>query len=230
MIKNQNVLSIDIGAGVIGDEKGSKITKFINPDKVQEVYDRLLQNIELLKKKIVECNEQEIEQMHAIQAASHALRDVIRFAINPPPQQINMVQVEERRATLPSALVQQDENLNEQLRQRIMNDPDMTDAQKKQLLGDFDQNLQKLDAQLAGDRVQAETSLKKRLEERNRRRKELQEARKQARQEEERLRSKVNHEMKASETEFNEANKEYERERRKAREAVLGPQAKDAYR
>lgn len=89
--------------------------------------------------------------------------------------------------------------------------------------------MQKLDAQLAEDRVMAEDSLQKRLAERNRRRRELADRRKQLKAEEERLRSLVNDKLYESGREQTNANKEYDREKRKARERVLGNAAKELY-
>jgi len=85
--------------------------------------------------------------------------------------------------------------------------------------------MNRLDAQLAENRVTGENNLRQRLEEKARRKKELMRKREELAAEENQLRADLQKNLKDADTLNREAERDFEKERRKARETAVGPDA-----
>ena len=85
--------------------------------------------------------------------------------------------------------------------------------------------MNRLDAQLAENRVTDENNLRQRLEEKARRKKELMRKREELAAEENQLRADLQKNLKDADTLNREAERDFEKERRKARETAMGPDA-----
>lgn len=124
-LKSKNVMSIDF-TGVIGDsELSHRRANFISPDVLDEINNRLLRNIELLRKKLRDTAEEEARQIRELQAAIRGIKDVIRLVLNPPPPGAAAAQIGERTAALP--MIGDDQNEHDKLRRQIMTNPELSE-------------------------------------------------------------------------------------------------------
>ena len=105
---------------------------------------------------------------------------------------------------------------------KISKDPVMSDKIKQELLDELQNNFSSLEAQLAEDRVQAANTLKNRIDQRNRARRELMMKKQKLEEKERNLRDEMQREIKDSDSIAQQCEKEFEKDKRRAREKVFG--------
>lgn len=110
---------------------------------------------------------------------------------------------------------------------KIVKDPVLHEKEKQELLDELSNNFASLEAQLAEDRVQAANTLKNRIDQRNRARRELMLKKQKLEEQERNLREEMQREVKDSDQIGQQCEKDYEKDKRRAREKVFGNTAKN---
>jgi hypothetical protein len=227
--KNNVVQKIELSE-YLGGQIGQKnqIT-FLNPETFHNIYNSLLDNINILTNKLEEKGKLEKDQYQNLLEMAKTLQDAIRNAMDPSKNAANVAEKvkESMKATVPEIKAMGE---TEKIVHEISQDKNLTDEQKRELLSELDSNVAKLEAQLAENRVNAENILKKRLDDRNKRRQQLLDKQKQLMKEESAARDEVTREIRDAENSVEDIDKEFEHEKKKIREKFLGNSAKTLYR
>mmetsp|Transcript_1735 Transcript_1735/g.1673 ORF Transcript_1735/g.1673 Transcript_1735/m.1673 type:complete len:841 (-) Transcript_1735:3-2525(-) len=217
---------------VVDDQPAGKqvVAGALNPQLFQAIYEKLLELSELMRNRIKTQKDKSAEELASLLESLKDLKNVISGTLNPNAVSSGANQnYEEEMAYIASLnkLDPKSESETKKLQEKIKNDPKLEEDQKQALLEELNENLSNLEAQLAEDRVHAENTLKNRIEERSKRRRELLQKKNALEEEERQAKERMQRDLKDAENLAQEAEKEYEKEKRRARERIFGNVAKN---
>jgi hypothetical protein len=194
----------------------------VDPAFFQVIYDKLIENFHLLAARLGDRSAEEQTRLNATLDALRKLRDAVTDTKRAETPIATSRQPEERPSVFPTPATDQDKV---EMLEKIQQDPRLEDAERQALLKELEDEMNRLDAQLAENRVTGENNLRRRLEEKARRKKDLMRKREELAAEENQLRADLQKNLKDAETFNREAERDFEKERRKARETAVGPDA-----
>ena len=223
MIKSQNAV-VKQDASVIGDNEA---TGALNPEVFQGIHQKLLDLNHLIKQRMKRQAQLENDLSNQAMEALMELKNVLSQIGNPRVELPASQESKQLRPMEVQVLNPKQDSTNNRTIEKIQKDPQLTQEEKNQLLEEFNGSLANLEAQMAEDRVHAETSLKARLEERNRRRKELLSKKEQLETEELQTRESHQKAIRDLHSVASQVEREYEKEKRRARENVFGNTARN---
>lgn len=200
----------------------------INPQIFEDIYRRLGDISLLLKERANLQKAQEKDYVINLKKSLKEMKTVIHNVIH-PSSQIQTVPVSSAQDELAKGLQfnPSDEPETQRLIEKIVKDPVMTEKIKQELLDELKNNFSSLEAQLAEDRVQAANTLKNRIDQRNRGRRELMLKKQRLEEQERNLREEMQREVKDADSMSQQFEKDYEKDKRRAREKVFGNTAKN---
>ena len=203
----------------------------LNPQIFEDIYRRLGDISALLKERAALQKAQEKEYVINVKKSLQEMKDVVHNMLYPnkPGLQVPSNIGPNLNESSQSGLVfnPSDEPETQRLIEKIAKDPLLNEKMKQELLDELQNNFSNLEAQLAEDRVQAANTLKNRIDQRKRARHELMLKKQKLEEQERNLRDEMQREVKDAESTAQQLEKDFEKEKRRAREKAFGNVAKN---
>ena len=209
------------------DSEGASGGTSINPQIFEEIYRKLGDISNLLKERANLQKNLESDYVISVGQSLKEMKNVINNLLNPTINDSPKVDFTPGEGRISLIINPSSEPETQKLINKISKDSNLTDKAKQELLDELSNNFASLEAQLAEDRVQAANTLKNRIDQRNKARRELLLKKQKLEEQERNLREEMQREIKDTESISQQCDKDYEKDKRRAREKVFGNVAKN---